>query len=303
MKPFSEQTLYEILEIPDDAPSAEIERAYQRARAIYQPGSLASYTLMAPDEAADLGRRIEEAKAVLLDPVARAGYDARLATGTPLPRTGHTHDSTPTVTATAPPGFEVSGPAPGARAAAGPPAPAEAAVVEAAPRAVVVEAPAPAVLPQLPPLAPDEPAASPRAVTPIPLAAALPARAAAQASAAPPSSPPFAALAERPAAEVVAAPARSAERPLVFPDDARWSGELLRQAREARGISVAQLAERTRISRHHIENVEADSYPKLPAAVYLRGIVMALARELRLDGQKVARSYLETMAAARGGPH
>jgi len=300
VKPFSEQTLYEILEIPDDAPSAEIERAYQRARAIYDPGSLASYTLMAPDEAADLGRRIEEAKAVLLDPVARAGYDARLATGTPLPRTGHTHDSTPTVTATAPPGFEAAGPVPGARAAAGPPALAAAAVVEA-PVGVVAEASAPAVLPQLPPLAPDEPAAPPRAVAPIPLAAALPARAAAQASAAAPTSPPFAAVAERPAAEAAGAPARPAERPLVFPDDARWSGELLRQVREARGMTVAQLAERTRISRHHIENVEADSYPKLPAAVYLRGIVMALARELRLDGQKVARSYLETMAAARSG--
>jgi cytoskeletal protein RodZ len=89
---------------------------------------------------------------------------------------------------------------------------------------------------------------------------------------------------------------------MVFPEDARWSGELLRKAREARGLSVAQLAERTRITRHHIENVEADNYGKLPAAVYLRGIVMSLARELRLDGQKVARSYLETMAAAPGDP-
>jgi hypothetical protein len=35
---------------------------------------------------------------------------------------------------------------------------------------------------------------------------------------------------------------------------------------------------------------------------YLRGIVMCIARELRLDGQKVARSYLERAAgAARPG--
>ena len=36
--------------------------------------------------------------------------------------------------------------------------------------------------------------------------------------------------------------------------------------------------------------------------VYLRGIIMSLARELKLDGQKVARSYLEHMAAALHEP-
>jgi hypothetical protein len=36
----------------------------------------------------------------------------------------------------------------------------------------------------------------------------------------------------------------------------------------------------------------------LPASVYLRGILLSIARELRLDGQKVARSYLERVSAA-----
>jgi cytoskeletal protein RodZ len=65
---------------------------------------------------------------------------------------------------------------------------------------------------------------------------------------------------------------------------------------------VAQLAERTKITRHHIENVEQDRFRMLPAPVYLRGIVMSIARELRLDGQKVARSYLEHMAEKLGQP-
>jgi cytoskeletal protein RodZ len=47
------------------------------------------------------------------------------------------------------------------------------------------------------------------------------------------------------------------------------------------------------VTRHHLENIEADRFGALPAPVYLRGILMSLARELRLDGQKVARSYLE----------
>jgi cytoskeletal protein RodZ len=73
---------------------------------------------------------------------------------------------------------------------------------------------------------------------------------------------------------------------------------VLRRAREAHGITIAQLCERTKILRSHMENVEADRYEKLPAPVYLRGILMALAKELRLDGQRVARSYLEVAAGA-----
>ena len=46
---------------------------------------------------------------------------------------------------------------------------------------------------------------------------------------------------------------------------------------------------------------EADRFSALPAQVYLRGILLAVARELRLDGPKVARSYLERMAAGPAG--
>jgi cytoskeletal protein RodZ len=88
----------------------------------------------------------------------------------------------------------------------------------------------------------------------------------------------------------------------VIPPGARFSGELLRRAREARGLTVAQICERTKVIRHHIENLEGDRYDKLPAPVYLRGILMALAKELRLDGQKVARSYLEAMQGAAPPP-
>jgi cytoskeletal protein RodZ len=84
-------------------------------------------------------------------------------------------------------------------------------------------------------------------------------------------------------------------------DATTWTGEVLRQLREARGITLQQLSERTKVTRHHIENIEGDRYGALPAPVYLRGILLSLARELRLDGQKVARSYLERASAAVSG--
>ena len=84
-----------------------------------------------------------------------------------------------------------------------------------------------------------------------------------------------------------------------IPPDAEFNGELLRTVRTALGISVPQLAERTRIGGKHIENVEADRYAALPASVYLRGILMSMAKELGLDGIRVARSYLKLFEAAR----
>ena len=38
---------------------------------------------------------------------------------------------------------------------------------------------------------------------------------------------------------------------------------------------------------------------RLPANVYLRGILMSVARELGLDGLRVARSYLQFVDAHR----
>jgi len=92
-------------------------------------------------------------------------------------------------------------------------------------------------------------------------------------------------------------------KPFVPPEGAVWTGELLRQAREAHGMTVAQMAERTKVSRMHIEAVEGDRFEHLPVPVYLRGIVMCIARELRLDGQRVSRSYLERASGAPRAGH
>ena len=62
---------------------------------------------------------------------------------------------------------------------------------------------------------------------------------------------------------------------------------------------MAEVAERTRIGSKHLENVEADRYDALPATVYLRGILMSLAKELRLDGVRVSRSYLSLVERIR----
>jgi len=85
---------------------------------------------------------------------------------------------------------------------------------------------------------------------------------------------------------------------LDIPPDVEFTGELLRRVRESYGLSLQQVAERTRITRIHLENVEADRYDRLPATVYLRGILVNLARELRLDPARVSKTYLLTAQRA-----
>lgn len=77
-----------------------------------------------------------------------------------------------------------------------------------------------------------------------------------------------------------------------IPPDAEFNGELLRQVRESRNLSLQMLADRTRISSRHVENIEADRYDILPTSVYLRGMLMSIARELGLDPLRVSRSYM-----------
>jgi len=325
LKRLSDQTLYEILEVSVEAPAEEIERAYARASALYGPGSLATYSLVTPDEAQLLNNRIEEARAVLLDPDARVRYDERIGV---RPRPPAPPPAAQPVGTPWPPAPAVTAPA------AGSPSPAESATPEAAEpqpalpgeeRPVAMEGPPadpsagpPAALaspaPEVPVAAEAQAAAAPLAQLPIALDAPVstPPPGAVEAVVTPVDAAPVATPASPGAAALTGSPAAGpvppapiplkhelpAPRELLVPEGAAWTGEMLRQVREARGLTVAQLSERTKVTRHHLENIEADRFQALPAPVYLRGILMSLARELRLDGQKVARSYLERQAAA-----
>jgi len=90
-------------------------------------------------------------------------------------------------------------------------------------------------------------------------------------------------------------PVRRAEADL--PADAPVTGEALRRVREALGFSLKDLAARTKIGHWHLENIERERYADLPAQVYLRGFLTSLARELKLDPQRVAKGYLDQQAA------
>lgn len=68
-------------------------------------------------------------------------------------------------------------------------------------------------------------------------------------------------------------------------------GSQLRAAREAQDLSVAEVAERTRIPTRHLVAIENDDHRNLPAATYSSGFVKTYARLLGLDGQGLAVQF------------
>jgi flagellar biosynthesis protein FlhG len=70
------------------------------------------------------------------------------------------------------------------------------------------------------------------------------------------------------------------------------TGELLKRLREARGIDLAEISQRTKVSVHHLRSIEDEAWALMPAQVYLRGFLVEFSRFLKLDTQHVTRSYL-----------
>ena len=74
----------------------------------------------------------------------------------------------------------------------------------------------------------------------------------------------------------------------VAPEDI---GATLRNAREAAGYSIADVAQRMRLSRHHIENLEAERFDLFPVSVFLRGYLTSYARLLGIDSEPLLEAY------------
>jgi curved DNA-binding protein CbpA len=255
MKPFQEQTYYELLEVAPTASTEEIEKAYARLCEQFSPDSVAIYSLAEPEQAEALLAQLKRAVQTLSDPDLRRGYDQAI-------------------------GIEAAEKVPSFTSRGE--------------------------------LKPSEAVHSTHPDVPVSYVAdraqgqgkGMPRRAAHLSSAPHLAQESAIGEAEAALAKVSAhASAKTREavkmKPPEIPDGAEFNGELLRRIREARGMTLQFMAERTRITRMHLENVEADRYDALPATVYLRGILMNIARELMLDPLKVSKSYLELVAAKK----
>ena len=65
-------------------------------------------------------------------------------------------------------------------------------------------------------------------------------------------------------------------------------GDVLRTAREEKGLSLEELAASTRIPQRHLENIEAGNWNELPSSTYTIGFAKNYAEKVGLDREAVA---------------
>ena len=68
-------------------------------------------------------------------------------------------------------------------------------------------------------------------------------------------------------------------------------GEILRRTREARGLSLEDVAQLTKINLKYIKAIENDSFDILPGGVYTRGFLKSYARLLGLDPKELISEF------------
>jgi cytoskeletal protein RodZ len=91
-----------------------------------------------------------------------------------------------------------------------------------------------------------------------------------------------------------------AELQAAITQETEWRGNFLRKIREARRVSIEEMADSTKISRSYLVAIEEENFSRLPAPVYLRGFLLQYARYLRLPQEAAASAYLARYHQAKG---
>jgi len=81
-------------------------------------------------------------------------------------------------------------------------------------------------------------------------------------------------------------------------------GPYLRGLREAKGMSLDDIARSTRVGRRHLEALESDTFGELPAPVFVKGFIRAYCEFLECLPEKALDLYRETTGepASSHGP-
>jgi len=83
------------------------------------------------------------------------------------------------------------------------------------------------------------------------------------------------------------------------PDDVVTVGQRLREAREAKGLSVEDIAAQTRIPTRHLSSLEVGDWDKLPAATYSIGFAKNYAGVVGLDRTEIGDQLRAEMGGTR----
>jgi len=81
--------------------------------------------------------------------------------------------------------------------------------------------------------------------------------------------------------------------------DMETLGTKLRIAREAKGLSVSELGQVTRIKSQQIEGMERDDFSKIPAPMYVKGFIKMCAQALDMEPDPLLALYEQQINETR----
>ena len=291
MKSLKSQNYYEILGVARSASPVEIRNAYEVAKHAFQENSLATYSLFTDEENQEILALISRAYETLFNPELRREYEGFLES---LEREGGSpREVRPPLAARMQ----------ALRVPAGPP--------RARPGGALKPPP-----PRPPRDVPREPMREPARDVRADAAREGNREGGRDGLREAPREPPRETLRESPR-EAAPEPAREAHRdapaeaPREVPPERRppperhdeaaekyiqtvscFTGQVLKKIRQMRGLSLEDIAERTKIRKTYIEYLEEEQFTFLPAPVYVKGFVIMIAGMLDLPPQRVAEDYM-----------
>lgn len=75
-------------------------------------------------------------------------------------------------------------------------------------------------------------------------------------------------------------------------------GQYLRQQREAKAMSIEEVARATRVPMSSVERLESDQFDELPGEVFVRGFMKSYARAVGIDPDDVLARYTASRRVA-----
>ena len=76
-------------------------------------------------------------------------------------------------------------------------------------------------------------------------------------------------------------------------DERDFNGALLKELREAAGLTLREMSDKTKITLPILQALEEERFTDVPSArVYVRGFVRCVARELNVDMDQASKTYV-----------
>jgi hypothetical protein len=299
MKSLKTQNYYDVLGVTQNATPEEIRSAYEISRHTFQENSLATYSLFSDQENQEILALIAKAFETLFNPESRRAYDAGLSEqvgGTPPPPR-----RVPGAASHGVPNLEP------ANAGAQPTGAVYSSASQAARPRMEPESmrrPGPMGMSPTSSQSMGEPARSAGAG----MQRSMPQASASAAGAAQQTSSPNPAMSAAGLQSAAPKPAPVSEKPP--PNPAReeflktvtkFDGQVLKKLRLMNGLSLEEMAEKSKIRRAYLEYIEEENFQFLPASVYVKGFVTLMANILGAPPQRAAEDYMTVARAKKHG--